>query len=94
MPRTLYDKLWDTHAFAAEPDGTSLLYIDRHLINEVSSPQAFEGLRLAGRAPWRADSCLAIADHNVPTTDRSQGIDDPFRAPRWARWKTMPAPSA
>ncbi|MBN9474948.1 MAG: 3-isopropylmalate dehydratase large subunit [Bordetella sp. SCN 67-23] len=78
MPRTLYDKLWDTHAFAAEPDGTSLLYIDRHLINEVSSPQAFEGLRLAGRAPWRADSCLAIADHNVPTTDRSHGIDDPF----------------
>jgi len=78
MPRTLYDKLWDTHAFAAEPDGTCLLYIDRHLINEVSSPQAFEGLRLAGRAPWRADSCLAIADHNVPTTDRSQGIDDPF----------------
>ncbi|MDX3906219.1 MAG: 3-isopropylmalate dehydratase large subunit [Pigmentiphaga sp.] len=78
MPRTLYDKLWDTHAFAAEPDGTCLLYIDRHLINEVSSPQAFEGLRLAGRKPWRADSCLAIADHNVPTTDRSRGIDDPF----------------
>jgi len=78
MPRTLYDKLWDTHAFAAEPDGTSLLYIDRHLINEVSSPQAFEGLRLAGRSPWRADSCLAIADHNVPTTDRRHGIDDPF----------------
>jgi len=78
MPRTLYDKLWDSHAFAAEPDGTCLLYIDRHLINEVSSPQAFEGLRLAGRTPWRADSCLAIADHNVPTTDRRHGIDDPF----------------
>jgi len=78
MPRTLYDKLWDSHAFAAEPDGTCLLYIDRHLINEVSSPQAFEGLRLAGRQPWRADSCLAIADHNVPTTDRRHGIDDPL----------------
>src|SRR5690606_7973007 len=78
MPRTLYDKLWDSHAFAAEPDGTCLLYIDRHLINEVSSPQAFEGLRLSGRRPWRAQSCLAIADHNVPTTDRRHGIDDPF----------------
>jgi 3-isopropylmalate/(R)-2-methylmalate dehydratase large subunit len=78
MPKTLYDKLWDTHAFATEADGTSLLYIDRHIINEVSSPQAFEGLRLAGRTPWRAASCLAIADHNVPTTDRSKGIADPF----------------
>ncbi|VCU68335.1 3-isopropylmalate dehydratase large subunit [Pigmentiphaga humi] len=78
MPRTLYDKLWDAHAFAAEADGTCLLYIDRHLINEVSSPQAFEGLRLAGRAAWRPDSCLAIADHNVPTTDRSGGITEPF----------------
>lgn len=80
MPATLYDKLWNTHAFAAEPDGTSLLYIDRHIINEVSSPQAFEGLRLAGRQPWRAAASLAIADHNVPTTDRSRGIDDPISA--------------
>nr|WP_144826970.1 3-isopropylmalate dehydratase large subunit [Cupriavidus gilardii] len=77
MPSTLYDKLWDSHAFATEADGTSLLYIDRHIINEVSSPQAFEGLRLAGRTPWRANANLAIADHNVPTTDRSRGIEDP-----------------
>ncbi|MBN9430470.1 MAG: 3-isopropylmalate dehydratase large subunit [Burkholderiales bacterium] len=78
MDKTLYDKLWDTHAFAAEADGTSLLYIDRHLINEVSSPQAFEALRLAQRKPWRAASCLAVVDHNVPTTDRRRGIDDPL----------------
>jgi len=78
MPRTLYDKLWDEHAFAPEADGTHLLYIDRHIINEVSSPQAFEGLRLAGRPVWRASSCLAVADHNVPTTDRSQGIAEPY----------------
>jgi len=78
MPRTLYDKLWESHAFAPEADGTRLLYIDRHIVNEVSSPQAFEGLRLAGRRPWRASSCLAVADHNVPTTDRSRGIDEPW----------------
>ncbi len=78
MPKTLYDKLWETHAFATEADGTSLLYIDRHIINEVSSPQAFEALRLSGRPTWRPESCLAIADHNVPTTDRSQGIADPL----------------
>lgn len=78
MNKTLYDKLWETHAFATEADGTSLLYIDRHIINEVSSPQAFEALQLAGRKPWRAASCLAVADHNVPTTDRSQGIADPM----------------
>src|SRR5690606_10407836 len=78
MPRTLYDKLWDEHAFAPEADGTHLLYIDRHIINEVSSPQAFEGLRLAARPVWRASSCLAVADHNVPTTDRSRGIDEPY----------------
>lgn len=78
MKKTLYDKLWDTHAFSPEPDGTSLLYIDRHIINEVSSPQAFEALEIAGRSPWRPTSCLAIADHNVPTTDRSNGISDPM----------------
>ena len=75
--KTLYDKLWDAHVVRTDPDGTALLYIDRHLIHEVTSPQAFEGLRLAGRVPWRVDSILAVADHNVPTTDRHQGITDP-----------------
>ncbi len=75
--RTLYDKLWDDHVVRTEEDGTALLYIDRHLVHEVTSPQAFEGLRIAGRQPWRADSILAVPDHNVPTTDRSAGIEDP-----------------
>ena len=78
MAKTLYDKIWDAHAFATEADGTSLLYIDRHMINEVSSPQAFEALRMAGRKAWRADTNLSIVDHNVPTTDRSKGISDPL----------------
>ena len=79
MPQTLYDKLWNSHAFAHQPDGTALLYIDRHLLNEVSSPQAFDALREAGRTPWNAASCLAVADHNVPTTgDRTRDIDDPL----------------
>ena len=76
-PSTLYDKLWDSHVVREEPDGTALLYIDRHLVHEVTSPQAFEGLRLAQRPVWRAGANLATADHNVPTTDRSQGIADP-----------------
>jgi 3-isopropylmalate/(R)-2-methylmalate dehydratase large subunit len=75
--RTLYDKLWDDHVVRTEDDGTALLYIDRHLVHEVTSPQAFEGLRIAGRKPWRTDSVLAVPDHNVPTTDRSAGIEDP-----------------
>ncbi len=75
--RTLYDKLWDDHVVRSEDDGTALLYIDRHLVHEVTSPQAFEGLRIAGRQPWRASSIVAVPDHNVPTTDRSQGIQDP-----------------
>ena len=75
--RTLYDKLWDDHVVRTEEDGTALLYIDRHLVHEVTSPQAFEGLRMAGRKPWRRGSVLAVPDHNVPTTDRSQGIADP-----------------
>lgn len=75
--KTLYDKLWDAHLVRAEEDGTSLLYIDRHLVHEVTSPQAFEGLRLAGRSLWRAGSVLAVPDHNVPTTDRAGGIADP-----------------
>jgi 3-isopropylmalate/(R)-2-methylmalate dehydratase large subunit len=76
-PRTLYDKLWDAHVVREEADGTTLLYIDRHLVHEVTSPQAFEGLRLAGRDVWRRGANLATADHNVPTTDRSEGIADP-----------------
>ncbi len=75
--RTLYDKLWDAHVVREDDDGTSLLYIDRHLVHEVTSPQAFEGLRLAGRVPWRVAANLAVPDHNVPTTDRSHGIADP-----------------
>ncbi len=75
--KTLYDKLWDDHVVRDNGDGTALLYIDRHLVHEVTSPQAFEGLRLAGRKPWRVDANLAVPDHNVPTTDRSQGIADP-----------------
>ncbi|MGQ3053409.1 MAG: 3-isopropylmalate dehydratase large subunit [Roseateles sp.] len=76
--RTLYDKLWDEHVVHSEPDGTALLYIDRHLVHEVTSPQAFEGLDLAGRKIWRLSANLAVSDHNVPTTDRSQGIADPI----------------
>ena len=75
--KTLYDKLWESHVVREEADGTALLYIDRHLVHEVTSPQAFEGLRLAHRPVWRADANLATADHNVPTTDRSKGIADP-----------------
>jgi 3-isopropylmalate/(R)-2-methylmalate dehydratase large subunit len=75
--RTLYDKLWDAHVVRQDPDGTALLYIDRHLVHEVTSPQAFEGLRLAGRQPWRVGANLATPDHNVPTTARDQGIADP-----------------
>ena len=76
--KTLYDKLWEAHVVREEPDGTCLLYIDRHLVHEVTSPQAFEGLRLAGRKPWRPGANLATPDHNVPTTDRSAGIEDPI----------------
>ena len=79
MPaRTLYDKLWTDHVVREESDGTALLYIDRHLVHEVTSPQAFEGLRLAGRKPWRAGSIVATADHNTPTKDWAQGIRDPI----------------
>ncbi len=77
MNKTLYDKLWDAHRVRDNEDGTSLLYIDRHLVHEVTSPQAFEGLRLAGRQPWRQETVLAVVDHNVPTTDRSLPIVDP-----------------
>jgi 3-isopropylmalate/(R)-2-methylmalate dehydratase large subunit len=75
MGQTLYDKLWNAHLVHEEPDGTALLYIDRHLVHEVTSPQAYEGLKLAGRKPWRSDSVVATADHNTPTTGWELGID-------------------
>ncbi len=76
-PRTLFDKIWDSHLVDRQDDGTCLIYIDRHLVHEVTSPQAFEGLRLTGRAVHRPPATLAVADHNVPTTDRSKGIVEP-----------------
>ena len=75
MSKTLYDKLWDAHAVIQRNDGTHLLYIDRHLIHEVTSPQAFEGLKLANRKPWRISANIATPDHNVPTTNREDGLD-------------------
>ena len=75
MPQTLYDKLWNSHVVQVDADGTALLYIDRHLVHEVTSPQAYEGLKLAGRKPWRIGSVVATADHNTPTTGWEQGID-------------------
>jgi len=78
MAKTLYDKLWDSHVVRQDEDGTCLLYIDRHLVHEVTSPQAFEGLRMANRQPWRLSANLATPDHNVPTTDRTKGIEDPI----------------
>jgi 3-isopropylmalate/(R)-2-methylmalate dehydratase large subunit len=76
--QTLYEKLWKSHVVQEGSGDTALLYIDRHLVHEVTSPQAFEGLRIAGRRPWRLDSVLAVADHNVPTTERANGISDPL----------------
>jgi 3-isopropylmalate/(R)-2-methylmalate dehydratase large subunit len=75
-PRTLFDKIWDSHLAHRQSDGTCLIYIDRHLVHEVTSPQAFEGLRANGRKVHRPSATLAVADHNVPTTDRSKGIED------------------
>src|SRR6267142_1083832 len=77
MGLTLYDKLWDSHVVHLEEDGTALLYIDRHLVHEVTSPQAYEGLKVAGRKPWRVDSVVATADHNTPTTGWEQGATLP-----------------
>jgi 3-isopropylmalate/(R)-2-methylmalate dehydratase large subunit len=82
MAKTLYDKLWDAHLVKESDDGSALIYIDRHIVHEVTSPQAFEGLRINGRAPWRANSILATPDHNVPTTAKERangvaGIEDP-----------------
>src|ERR1700686_5832263 len=79
-PRTLYDKLWDDHLVDEQPDGTCLIYVDRHLVHEVTSPQAFEGLRLAGRKVRAPEKTLAVVDHNVPTTDRSVPNPDPESA--------------
>jgi 3-isopropylmalate/(R)-2-methylmalate dehydratase large subunit len=76
MSLTLYDKIWNEHLVHQQEDGTALLYVDRHLIHEVTSPQAFEGLRTAHRKVRQPNLTLAVADHNVPTTDRSKGIDD------------------
>ena len=76
--KTLYDKLWDSHVVRQDADGTALIYIDRQLVHEVTSPQAFEGLKLAHRKPWRTASMLAVPDHNVPTTNRAAGIADPI----------------
>jgi len=78
LEKTLYDKLWDDHVVYTEDDGTSLIYIDKQLIHEVTSPQAFESLRLAGRKPWNTQRNLAVADHNVPTTNRNEKIADPI----------------
>jgi 3-isopropylmalate/(R)-2-methylmalate dehydratase large subunit len=81
MGQTLYDKLWASHVVHVEDDGTALIYIDRHLVHEVTSAQAYEGLRVAGRKPWRVDSVMATADHNTPTTNWEEGIEgvrDPF----------------
>ncbi|MDC1050519.1 aconitase family protein, partial [bacterium] len=75
-PRTLFDKIWDSHLVASEEGDVNILYIDRHLVHEVTSPQAFEGLRVNGRSVRRKDGTLAVADHNVPTTDRSEGIKE------------------
>ncbi len=91
MARTLYDKLWDAHVVRDNGDGTALIYIDRHLVHEVTSPQAFAGLRLAGRKPWSAGANLAVADHNVPTTRSQPGHR---RSDRRARRSTRSTPTA
>src|SRR4249920_972315 len=78
--QTLFEKIWESHVVRAEPDGNTLLYIDRQLVHEVTSPQAFEGLKLSGRRPRRPGATLAVPDHNVPTTDRTLGIIDPLSA--------------
>lgn len=79
MPaKTLYDKIWDAHVVKDDGDGSALIYIDRHLVHEVTSPQAFDGLRLNGRTPWRVGANLAVPDHNVPTVNRAGGIADPI----------------
>jgi len=85
-PRTLFDKVWDSHVVERLEDGTCILFIDRHLVHEVTSPQAFEGLRMAGRKVRRTDLTIAVADHNIPTLDRRNGIKEEDSLP--ALWKT------
>src|ERR1700712_3456659 len=77
MARTLFDKVWNAHVVDRMEDGTCVLYIDRHLVHEVTSPQAFEGLRMAGRPVRRPDATIAVVDHNIPTSDRTVGIAEP-----------------
>ena len=84
-PRTLYDKIWDDHLVDQQPDGTCLLYIDRHLVHEVTSPQAFEGLRVAGRKVRAPEKTLAVVDHNVPTTDRTHALRQNLGRPSGGR---------
>jgi 3-isopropylmalate/(R)-2-methylmalate dehydratase large subunit len=88
--RTLYDKLWDAHVVRTDENGAALLYIDRHLLHEVTSPQAFDGLRLAQRQPWRLSANLAVPDHNVPTTPDRMAASKPlpilFRVYKYKRW--------
>ena len=99
--KTLYDKLWEMHEVKRRDDGSSLIYIDRHILHEVTSPQAFEGLRLANRKPWRIDANIATPDHNVPTTRASARVvwrPSPtrfraFRCRRWTRTATISASS-
>ena len=76
--KTLFDKLWESHLVRENEDGTSLLYIDRQLIHEVTSPQAFDGMRLTNRSLWRTEANVAVPDHNIPTKDRDKGIEDPI----------------
>ena len=76
--KTLYDKLWEDHLVRCDEGGTALIYIDRHLVHEVTSPQAFEGLRMSGRRAWRPDAAVATPDHNIPTKGRELGIQDPI----------------
>ena len=76
MSKTLYDKIWENHLVHEQSDGTSLIYVDRHLVHEVTSPQAFEGLRIQNRKVRRPELTLAVPDHNVPTTDRADGIQE------------------
>jgi 3-isopropylmalate/(R)-2-methylmalate dehydratase large subunit len=85
MARTLYEKLWDSHLIREEPDGTALIYIDRHVVHEVTSPQAFEGLEVAHRPVWREGSILATADHNVSTTPGRNDLPIAERARKY-RW--------
>ena len=77
QPRTLFDKIWDSHVITPQGEGTYLIYIDLHLIHEVTTPQAFEGLKLAGRKVRRPDATMAVCDHNIPTSNRKAGIDEP-----------------